>query len=212
MDRGDAYQRRAWRLAYLLNGGDPDGAAAVMARVITAQPRLETLDPAHLDRLVVLSARHAEGWHGTRKAKPERRGRTGAGPTHPSAARPEALAILDVARTMPRQCLEAWILGRVDQLDLTAVSRAMDCSRTAATRHVERAEELMTQAVGPEQADRLASLRACVDALDPGPAVAAFRQEQRRRRRLRSAIAALAVAGIALVALVVLASLWVLGR
>jgi DNA-directed RNA polymerase specialized sigma24 family protein len=121
-DQLRAYQRRVWRLAYLLTGNAP-GAAALVDRVIRAQPDLMNLEPARLDRLVIQHAREV--------------------PTAPILAAaslpepdPEIRRTLEAVIRLPEQPREAWVLARVDELDELHISRAMDCSRTASMHHL----------------------------------------------------------------------------
>lgn len=185
MDAREARERRVWRLAWLLLGADADRAAAAAARVLAARTDLARLDPARLDRLCVLAARHVAA---RRPAA-----------TKPTEADPAHIALLRQAVALPRQCLEAWVLTRLEQLDPIRVARSMDCSRTAAQRHLERADELLREPLaalgltGPEE-DSLARVRCALDGLDAGPTIRRIRHRIRRRRRVRSALILLALA------------------
>lgn len=217
MNRRDAYERRVWRLAYLLTGADESAAAALVARVVDAQPDLEGVDTGRLDRLVVLSARE---WAASPSGRKRAHGRlapptavstsptrppasAAAGPALPASARDQRLPLhgiaaqaLQAAVRLPRQSLEAWILGRIDELDGVGVARAMDCSRTAAQRHLELADRAMSETLGDGLGPAITALRSAVDTLDPGAAVHAYRVVRRRERRIRRAI----IAGAAVMA------------
>jgi DNA-directed RNA polymerase specialized sigma24 family protein len=232
MDAGngaDARARRVWRLAWLLSGADRALARAAAARVLGLRRDLARLEPARLDRLCVLAARHAaararRGGPGGPARVSGRGEPAGIGPTAAprtaaaaagsaasdsvsisSAAMPAEVAaaiVRDAAAALPRQSLEAWILTRIEQLDEVRVARAMDCSRTAAERHLRRADELVQPVLAgwtggrPEAA--LDLLRAALDRLDPGPEVKAVRARVRRARRLRVALALLCIVAGAL--------------
>lgn len=227
-DGADACARRVWRLAWLLSGADRVRARAAAARVLGLRRDLAWLEPARLDRLCVLAARHAatragRGGSGSLARASERDKPAGTGPTADpriapavtgrpardsvtvaSGAMPAEVAaaiVRDAAAALPRQALEAWILTRIEQLDEVRVARAMDCSRTAAERHLRRADELMQPVLAGraegEPAAALDLLRAALDRLDPGPEVKAVRARVRRARRLRVALALLCiVAGV----------------
>lgn len=80
------------------------------------------------------------------------------------------------------------------------MARAMDCSKTAALRHLERADTELGGRFGDTLPSMLDALRAEADTAAPGRALAAFRAERRRRRRIRAALIAFAVAAVALAA------------
>src|SRR5262245_21467690 len=126
-DRRDALERRVWRLAYLLTG-DRDGAAALVDRILGAQGHREGLGPARLDRLVIQQAREM----------------IGVGVHYPGGAQEQekdlAMRALKASHTLAAQPREAWVLARVDMVDELWMSRAMDCSRTAARTHLHGGE------------------------------------------------------------------------
>ena len=179
LDR-DACERRAYRLAMLLVG-EPE-ALPVMERVLAAQPHLETLDGAHLDRLTILACRESQG-------QP---------PTSADLPRPavEALA------TLTHQEHEAWVLARVHGCPLRETARAMDCSVTATRRHLARATERM----GDGAAETAASLRAFVVDLDL-PQV--YRRRRRGREQTRRLLMVLGWVTLAATLLAVVT--WLLG-
>lgn len=183
MDRREAYERRVWRLAWLLTGGREDLCVRLVAECLDAQPDLRRLDPAHLDRLVVLAAR--------RRARPA---------SEPEPEAPPARRLLAAVAALPPQLREAWVFARVDGLEPMEMARAMDCSKTAALRHLERADTELGGRFGDTLPSMLDALRAEADTAAPGRALAAFRAERRRRRRIRAALIAFAVAAVALAA------------
>lgn len=188
----EARQRRVVRLTWLLLDAHADRAAAATARVLSSRFDLARIDPARLDRLCVLASRHAAGRDSSRRTARPAPSDAAAG-VRPAA---ERLAPLHAASALPRQCLEAWVLTRVEGLDEVHVARAMDCSKTAAARHLARADELLagTPAANP---DSIRALVAQLDALDPGPALRVVTARLRRRRRIRLAMAALGAAVVA---------------
>ncbi len=183
-----AYERRVWRLAYLLTGNAP-GAALLVDRILRDQPSLEQLEPARLDRVVV---QHARGLPRPKAPAPV-----------PALAslRPEAAKALDAVRELPEQPREAWVLARVDEVDELHMSRAMDCSKTAARNHLAAADQQMSARFGASAEAAASAIRSFADSLDPGPIIQAHRQERRRRLKLR----AMYIAGASLVSLLVIA-------
>jgi DNA-directed RNA polymerase specialized sigma24 family protein len=169
-----AYQRRVWRLAYLLTGNAP-GAAALVDRVFRAQPDLMNLEPARLDRLVIQHARDLP------VAAPLAAGQL---PEPPPGVR----RTLDAILKLPEQPREAWVLARVDELDELHVSRAMDCSKTASMHHLAAADTQMAAALGDTAAAAIRSLRGFADALNPDPIIRAHRELARRIRFRRAAL------------------------
>ena len=185
-----ALERRIWRLAYLLTG-DAAGAAALVDRVLNAQARPESLEPARLDRLIIQQAR-APATSTTLPA-----------PVHPrppaEAARAHAAAL-----ALPHQPMEAWVLKRVDDVDELRMSRAMDCSRTAARNHLAAADDQMRTVLGQDADRAITALRAFADSLDPGPIISAHRAI-RRKRALRRGLAIALVTAIAALSALLLA-------
>lgn len=175
-----AFERRIWRLAFLLTG---DGAVAadVIDAVLRDQPDPASLEPARLDRLVVLHTREA------------RSRRAGGAPPLPDS---KAARALQAVVTLEHQPREAWVLTHLDDLEELRVSRAMDCSRTAAARHLEAAEGAMKAALGADLAACVEALRRAADDLDP---VAIIMRQRARRRRERNR-RALIGAGLAIIA------------
>ena len=112
-----ACERRVYRLATLLTG-DPDAATGIMQAVLRAQPDLRAIESARLDRLTVLRCREVPSQ-----------------PLHAEALRGEAARALASLAAQPR---EVWLLVRAYGLPLREAARAMDCSVTATTRHLQR--------------------------------------------------------------------------
>lgn len=180
-----AVERRIWRLAFLLTG-DPDRAATLIDDVLGTGSDPATLEPARLDRLIVLRSRESTKAAGAPT------------PTPVAGMPPEAARTLGAALKLPPQPLEAWVLARVDELDALHMSRAMDCSKTAAGHHLEAADEAMRKALADRFDAGLAALRAFADSLDLGPIIAHHRARVRRRRQRRTLIV---TGGIAILAL-----------
>lgn len=176
-------ERRVWRLAFLLTG-DPEAAADLITRVLRSRPDPTTLDPARLDRLIILRSRESAP---TPRAF-----------SSPDAPEGAALAIGAALRLQP-QPLEAWVLSRVDLLDELHVSRAMDCSRTAAKNHLGAADDRMKTLLGDRLEASVGALRAYADSLDPAPLIARARERARRVRNRRAAIS-LGIGAIAILA------------
>jgi hypothetical protein len=196
----DALERRIWRLAFLLTG-DPAGAAALVDRILDAQPHPEKLDPAHLDRLVIQQAR--EMGRATKAPGSIAHARGDAPPLDPVAQR-----ALTAALTMPHQPLEAWVLVRVDEVDELRMSRAMDCSRTAARNHLAAGDEQMRSKLGGDLDAGVAALRAMADSLDPGPIIAAHRVLRKKQRRRRVGVVSAVVAIVVLAGFLVVLKGW----
>jgi len=191
----DALERRIWRLAFLLTG-DARGAVALVDRILDAQPNPGALDLAHLDRLVIQQAREM----GRAQEPPTGPPAPGAMP----ALNPQARAALTAALSMPHQPLEAWVLARVDDLDELRMSRAMDCSKTAARTHLAAGDEHMKQRLGDTLNPAVAALRTAADALDPGPIIAAHRTIRRKERNRRVGTITVIVAIILLTGVLIL--------
>lgn len=187
LDR-EACERRVYRLAALLLG-DPAAATRAIESVVDAQPDLDCIDSAHLDRLTILRSREI--------------GRSaGAAATLVHDAVP--LAVAETLAGLPHQSREAWVLARVYRLPPREVARAMDCSTTATDRHLARGDRAMQPAPGDDAPDAAAALLRCSLAID----VPAFYRADRRRRRLRRRVIRIAIAAVTVAALVV-GGLWV---
>jgi hypothetical protein len=174
LPRRAAVERRIWRLAFLLTG-DAASAAVLADRIVRGQPELLTLEPARLDRAIIQHAREL----------PARRARVQRYPEQ-DQPRPEGDAAETLASllALPGQPREAWILARLDQVDELHMSRAMDCSRSAARNHLHAAEERMHARFGPRVQPMIESLRRFADSLDPGRILSVHRA-RRRKARLR---------------------------
>jgi len=169
-----ACERRVYRLAVLLTG-NPISATKVIGQVLDAQPDLRRLDSAHLDRLTVLRSREIA----TAMLVDE------------SIPRDVAawLANLD-----PQQ-REAWVFLRVYQLADREMARAMDCSLTAAQRHLYQAERSLNERMGDTAATVPSTLLSYSMRLD---VPAFYRIERRRRRQWRLAWIVIGIAAVAL--------------
>jgi hypothetical protein len=154
-------EHRVYRLATLLTG-QPLAATRVIEQVVDAQPDLTALDGAHLDRLTVLRSREII-------------------PATIADDRVPAPIAAALAGMTPQQ-REAWVFTHVDSKAPRDMARAMDCSVTAAARHLELAEAAMSAAAVDAGADPAPALRAYLSALEVPEY---FRTRRRRRARLR---------------------------
>lgn len=182
LDRA-ACERRVYRLAVLLTG-DPVAATGVIAKVVGSQPDLAQLDSAHMDRLSVLRSREIRPAALVSDVVP------------PKTA--EALAGLTA------QQREAWVFARVYQTPPREMSRAMDCSSTAADRHLQLADAAMRRALGGDADAAAQRFREYSMTLD---VPAFYREAQRRRRHMRLAVR-LAIAAVIALLLGALAVWW----
>jgi hypothetical protein len=126
LDR-ESCERRVFRLAVLLTG-DSTAAVKVIAQVLDSQPDLRNLDGAHMDRLTVLRSREIK--------------------TLPMTDPGVPAAVAEALSQLPMQQREAWVFGRVYRLEPREMSRAMDCSTTALTMHLEQADAAMVRWLG----------------------------------------------------------------
>jgi RNA polymerase sigma-70 factor (ECF subfamily) len=191
-------EARAWRLALLLTGA-ADAADRIMLRVLDAQPDLDTVEPVRRDRLVILRARE-EAYGATNTPRPgfaervraahlERRGVTPADAS--DDRRPfegVANALLQLSMRLPRQQHEALMLHRVEGLELRQTARAMDCSTTAAARHLDEAERVIAESMGRDYASAGQMLRRQAHEAPVGEVVVRMRVVMERRQRVRVAI------------------------
>lgn len=156
MDR-NACQRRVYRLATLLTG-NPNSATRVISAVVDAQPDLESVDSAHLDRLTVLRSREIR-----------------AGTIADDRLPREAATVLASLDQQPR---EAWVFSRVYRMPPREGARAMDCSVRAFQMHLDSADRAVESRT--DESDRLAQqIRAFQLQLD----VPVFHRQQLARRR-----------------------------
>jgi hypothetical protein len=179
LDRA-ACERRVYRLATLLTG-NPIAAAKVIERVVDAQPDLQNLDSAHMDRLTVLRSREISPAVIANDHVP--------------------MEVAEALAGLTDQQREAWVFARVYGLAEREMAKAMDCSVTATQRHLEKAEETMAARLGKGAGGAATSLREYSMSLDVPEF---YRARRRRRRRLRLA-AMLILAGAAAAGLIVLA-------
>lgn len=114
----------------------------------------------------------------------------------------------DVIARQPLQAAEAFVLRRLDDLDAIRACRAMDCSRSAAERFLERAESALATELGHDQATAaIRGLRARAEALTPSPDVVATCLERAHaRHKARITIWLVSIAGALLVAFLALAA------
>jgi hypothetical protein len=165
----DQSEAIAQRLALLLTG-QCSRADAVMAEVMLSQPILAQMQTARIRRLVILRARDIAGLR-TRTAKPwlmrvreaqhRARGAVIAGDAEATTEVFDDLALIafKAASMLERQPMEAWLLHRVEDLELRQVARAMDCSTSAVQRHLEQAEGSLGQTLGVEYPRAIEQLR-----------------------------------------------------
>jgi hypothetical protein len=177
-----ACERRVYRLAVLLTGHRAT-ALRVMEAAVGAQPDLRRPDSARLDRLTILRCRETEPGVIVDPDVPPR--------------------LAQALGGLPVQLREAWVLHRFYQLPIRETSRAMDCSTTATTRHLEQADDALTAALGDKLAEATEMLLSWSMSLD---VPAFYRARQRRREQFRRI--AIAVALLALVAVI----LWLAGH
>lgn len=178
-----ACERRVYRLATLLTGS-PRAAVAIVESVVDAQPDLGALDSAHLDRLTVLRSRESAAAALALDGAPRR--------------------LADALAELPFQAREAWIFRRLYRVEDREAARAMDCSVTAADRHLERADIELTETLGSEPDAAIEAFRRYTLTLDlPGP----VRRRRRMRDRQRRALWLIVLAGVALGAIAGL--LWI---
>jgi hypothetical protein len=157
----EACERRVYRLATLLTGNRVAATRAIQS-VIDVQPDLRKLDSAHMDRLTVLRSREIEAATLVDDQVP-----------HRVAA---ALASLE------RQQREAWVFARIYRLAPREAAKAMDCSVTAASRHLERADDAIRAALGDQAGEAAESLVRFSMSLDVPEF---YRKRRALRRRLR---------------------------
>lgn len=191
MEQREAYERRVWRLAYLLSGGDELGAGRIVTEVVDTRRKLEAVEASRLDRLVVLAAR--------RLRSSGKLGRSKQAPVDPG------IAVLRQTLVLPYQSFEAWILARVDGLDEVATGRAMDSSRTAANTHLNAANKLVRElfvdhpAIKGDPQRAAALIQQAADRLNGTSVIDQCRRELAKKRRIRKVIVILVLALVAVV-------------
>jgi len=157
-----------YRLAALLSG-NPLAAGEVIHAVLDAQPNLDAMESARMDRLTVLRSREIEPGRIVDDRIP--------------AGLAEAIAHLS-----PQQ-REAWVLVRIYHVPMREAARAMDCSVTALTQHMKLSQDAMETALGlagsMTQDDAAELLRAWSLALDVPQFIV---QAEHRRKRTRIAL------------------------
>ncbi len=178
-----ACERRVYRLATFLTG-DPQRAIGILEAVERSQPDLRAVASARLDRLTVLRSREVD-----------------AGPLPVEVMPADAAGAVAGLAAQPR---EAWLLIRAYGLPLRETARAMDCSVTATTRHIEHADDRMAAILGgPGVAGAIEALRAYSKSLHLPDHHVVKRERRRRNRRVLTLIGL-----ILLVALIMVAVDW----
>lgn len=211
----DQSEAIAQRLALLLTG-ECSRADAVMSEVMLSQPVLALMQTARIRRLVILRARDIAGLR-TRTAKPwlmrvreaQHRARGVEKATDAEVSTEVfvdlALIAFKAASMLERQPMEAWLLHRVEDLELRQVARAMDCSTNAVQRHLEQAEGSLGQTLGGEYAQAIEQLREQSRRVEALPSLRRSWERRIRRRSVRL-WSVRVVAGMVLVATIYL--LW----
>ena len=87
------------------------------------------------------------------------------------------------------------------------MSRAMDCSRTAARTHLSAADDTMRARLGGAYEETIVAMRSFADGLDPGPIIAANRLARKKTRFRRRTAVAIGAAIVGLAVLLVLLEL-----
>lgn len=194
-------QRRAWRLALLVTGRSDLADAALLA-AMRRRVALRTMPEQRRDRLTLICVReivgeaamHRPGF--LERLRAAHRGKRGAEPCavaeNPQAVF-EGLAAdgAEAMRALREQPREAWALHRVLNMDLRDVARAMDCSKTAAARHLEEAESAMAGSLGASYIETIEALRTQSDAARPGSIVQESIAAQRTGRWIARVVVAL---------------------
>lgn len=170
-----ACERRVYRLASLLTG-NPIAATKVIEQVVDAQPDLQNLDSAHMDRLTVLRSR---------EIKPA---------TLVDGQVPQEVST--ALANLSAQQREAWVLANVYLAPQREMARAMDCSVTASQRHLELANAALAVRLGVAATDAPAALLNYSMSLD---VPRFYRLEQARRRHTKAALLIMAAAAVALI-------------
>ncbi|MHC4976742.1 MAG: RNA polymerase sigma factor [Planctomycetota bacterium] len=205
----------AQRVALLLTA-DSTRADDVLGVVLASQPDLRHVDIARVRRLVILRAREDRFGSPPRKkpwlVRVRERHLRARGEALPAEQQPPtevfdgiALVAFRACERLDRQQMEAWLLHRVEDLDLRQAARAMDCSTSALQRHLERAEASLGQTLGGEYVEAIERLRAQSRGVETLPSLRWMRDRVRRSRATRRV-----VVGIALVLLLLGVTLAVL--
>jgi hypothetical protein len=132
------------------------------------------LDPRHVDRLVVLRSREV------------RERRAGEAADHrPDVFLPSgAQALVARLHRLPGQAMEAWYFHHVEGFGLRDVSRVMDCSTTAISRHLNHAERTLREEGPIDLASWAEEIRAALTAYEPREVIT-WVHDQRTKRRFR---------------------------
>lgn len=157
--------RAAWPLAVVLSGSQA-GAVELLGRVACRRGIIGGRDPGRVLRLAVLAGRETHG----PASRP------------PAPGTPKSLAVLD---RLTGQHREAWVLTHVLGCDGIAMSRAMDCSRTAAGRFLSQAEQTVGDQLDAAAVGRLRAWAGAMDDDQMGEVLAAVHGWRRRVRLWR---------------------------
>jgi hypothetical protein len=219
--------RRIWRLSFLITGNEL-AAAELVDRVQRAHD-VRGMEPARLDRLIIQQAREMLG---TASGASRTAGRTPPRSPLMQQAPPAAQHAFAIVQSLAEQPREAWVLSRIDQVDDLHVSRAMDCSKTAAMNHLSAADDHIRTTLAPPAdnasadkapsdkppADRSAApldytkaveaLRDFADTLDPGSIIADARARRQQQRIRRAGIMAIIIFVLVLLAMLVWLKGW----
>lgn len=198
--------RRAWRLAVLTTG---DLAVARAALESLPSPHAgDRLDADRIDRLAIQAIRRSVGPERRARGAPADDGAIADAPAMPAPREPALLGPAHaVLAALPLQAAEAWVLRRLDELDPIRACRAMDCSRSAADRFLDRADRDLRDRLGAEHDAAIAQLGAASESLAPAPEVVAICTGRSRQRMRRRIAIALSVCAALLAAIFVAASL-----
>lgn len=195
--RRAACHQRVWRLAWLL-AGEERAARRVFRRVLSRRPDLHKLEPAFQLRMTIMAGREVlgdgedgadgdedergyQGKGGQGAAEDGRAAAGGASGEADEAGGPTAGEMIAAVHRMPRQVIEAWMLRYMEGLDDVTLSRAMDCSRTAARRYLAHGEERMRAKFWDRLGPGVERLQEAARALDPAPAARQWQASRRRR-------------------------------
>ncbi|MCB9844547.1 MAG: hypothetical protein H6811_00975 [Phycisphaeraceae bacterium] len=176
-------ERRLWRITFLVTG-TRGRAMDVLGRVLRSGHNLRGIEDVFLDRLILQQAREALGPDASPIPGADGRGAEDRA-QDPADGAGAARSLFAHVHGLRRQLLEAWVLANVEALDDVHIARAMDCSRTAALRFLESAEQALTRSMGPGYTEAVGALRNLSRSLDGRSAVGAARARVSAGRRRR---------------------------
>ena len=190
-----ALAARTWRLAMLATA-EPDAARQALAALAPVPPE-EPLSIDRIDRLAIQAIRRIVPPARRRNPDESAPAFDPAAPPKPTTKPTHSLGPAHrVIAGLPLQAAEAFILRRLDDLDPIRACRAMDCSRSAADRFLERADAALASAFGPDgAAAALRELRTSAESLAPSTEVVATclaRAHARHKARVTTWLAAIA--------------------